>query len=91
MNLSEKMNEIINQFLLTTDKTISFETTCLLPGRAEFLYSACKPFAEHCKSIQQFKETVDSKFIYRNKLDKVCFSHVAIYAYLRQSSERQYL
>ena len=81
------MNENVNQFLLTEGKIMSLETTCFRPRTTEFLYSACKPFTEHCKRIHQFKETGYSNCIYCIKLDKACFSHAAVCTYLRQSFE----
>ena len=38
-----------------------------------FTYSPCRPFAKKKKIIQKFKETRDSRYIYRNGLDKACF------------------
>lgn len=78
----------INEFLFTTYKVLSFETTCSRSGIAKFIYCAFRPFTEHCKRIQKFKETVNSRYIYCNKLDKACFSQGAVYAYLRQRFER---
>ena len=39
----------------------------------EFTYSACGPFTKNKEGIQKFKETGDSRYIYRNELDKACF------------------
>ena len=41
----------------------------------QFTYSARGPFNKNKERIQKFKETVDSRYIYRNKLDKACFQH----------------
>ena len=41
----------------------------------EFTYSACGPFTKNKKRIQKFKETWDTKYIYKNELDKACFQH----------------
>ena len=38
-------------------------------------YSACGPFTKKKERTQKFKETGDSRHIYRNKLDKACFKH----------------
>ena len=40
-----------------------------------FTYSARRPFTKNKEKIQKFKETGDTKYIYRNELDKVCFQH----------------
>ena len=38
-------------------------------------YRACGPFTKDQKRLQKFKETRDSRYIYQNKLDKVCVQH----------------
>ena len=45
----------------------------------QFAYSACGPFTKHKQRIQKFKETRDTKYIYKNELDKACFAHDAAY------------
>ena len=40
-----------------------------------FTYSVCEPFTKNKQRIKKFKETRDTKCIYRNKLDKACFQH----------------
>ena len=35
-----------------------------------FTYSACEPLTKNKERIQKFKETGDSRYIYRNELDK---------------------
>ena len=35
-----------------------------------FNYSACGPFTKNKERIQKFKQTEDSRYIYRNELDK---------------------
>ena len=39
----------------------------------QFVYSACGPFTKSKERIQKFKETGDTKYIYRNELYKACF------------------
>ena len=63
------MNEIVNKFLLASNKFMP-EIHLKQPG---FTCSACGPFTKNKKRIQKFKETGDTKYIYRNKLDKACF------------------
>ena len=63
------MNEIVNKILLAGDKSMP-EMHLRQPG---FTYSACVPFTKNKERIQNFKETGDSRYIYQNKLDKVCF------------------
>ena len=38
-----------------------------------FTYSACVPFSKNKEKIEKFKETGDTKYIFQNQLDKVCF------------------
>ena len=65
------MNGIINKFLLAGDKLMP-EMHLRQPG---FTYSVCGPFAKSKKKIQKFKQTGDSRYTYRNELDKGCFQH----------------
>ena len=44
-------------------------------GKPGFTYSACGPFTKNKERIQKFKETRDTKYIYKNELDKGCFQH----------------
>ena len=67
------MNEKVNKCLLAHDK-IMHEMHLLQP---RFTYSGCGPFAKKKKRVQKFKEMGDSRYIYKNKLDKGCFQHVA--------------
>ena len=46
-----------------------------------FTYSACGPFTKNKERIQKFKETGDTSYIYKNKLDKVCFQHDGIWGF----------
>ena len=45
-----------------------------------FAYSACGPFTRHKERIKEVKRTGDTRYIYRNELDKTCFQHVSAYA-----------
>ena len=69
------MNDIINQFLLAGDKFMP-EMHLRQP---QFTYSACGKLTKNKVRIQKFKETGDSRYIYRNKLDKACFQHDMAY------------
>ena len=44
-----------------------------------FTYSACGPFTKSKERIQEFKETGDASYIYKNELDKACFQHDMAY------------
>ena len=70
------MNNIINKFLLAGDKFMP-EMHLRQP---RFVYSACGPFTRHKGRIKEFKRTGDTRYIYRNELDKACFQHDSAYA-----------
>ena len=70
------MNNIINKFLLAGDKF----TPEMRLRQLQFVYSACVPFTRHKEKIKKFKQTGDTRYIYRNELDKACFQHDSAYA-----------
>ena len=70
------MNNVINKFLLVGDKFMP-EMHLRQP---RFVYSACGPFTRHKERIKEFKGTGDTRYIYRNELDKACFQHDSAYA-----------
>ena len=70
------MNNIINKFLLAGDKFMP-EMHLRQP---QFVYSACGPFTRNKERIKEFKRTGDTRYIYRNELDKACFQHDSAYA-----------
>ena len=70
------MNNVINKFLLAGDKFMP-EMHLRQP---QFVYSACGPFTRHKERINKFKQTGDTRYIYRNELDKACFQHDSAYA-----------
>ena len=65
-----KMN-VVRKLLLAGDKFMP-EMHLKQPV---FTYSACGPFTKNKERIQKFKETGDTKYIYRNESDKACFLH----------------
>ena len=78
------MNDIINKFLLAGDKLMP-EMYLRQPG---FTFSACGPFAKNKKRIQKFKKTGDSRYIYKNELDKACFQHDMAYGNFKDLAKR---
>ena len=68
-----------NEFSFTGDKFIPE----LRLKHPEFTYSACGLFTKHCERIQNFRETSNSKYLYRNALEKVCFAHDAAYSNIK--------
>ena len=79
-----KMNDIINNFLLAGDKFIP-EMHFKQP---RFIYSACGTFTENKERIQQFKVTGNSRYIYRNELDKACFQYDMAYGDFKDLAKR---
>ena len=45
----------------------------------QFVYSACGAFTRHKERIKKFKHTDDTRYIYRNELDKASFQHNSAY------------
>ena len=70
------MNKFVSKFLLTADKFIP-ELHLKQPG---FTYSACGPFSKHRERIKKFREPANLKHLYKNELDKACFTHNATYS-----------
>ena len=70
------MKNVINIFLLEGDKFMP-EMHLRQP---QFVYSACGPFTRHKERIKKFKQTGDTRYIYRNELDNACFQHDSAYA-----------
>ena len=70
------MNNVINTFLLAGDKFMP-EMHLRQP---RLVYSASGPFTRHKERIKEFKRTGDTRYIYRNELDKACFQHDSAYA-----------
>ena len=67
------MNQIVSKFLLVRDK---FMPEIKQP---RVTYSVCGPFTKNKERIQKFKGTRDSRYIYRNELDKACLQHDVVY------------
>ena len=70
------MSNIINKCLLAGDK---FMPEIHL-SQPQFVYSACGPFTRHKERIKKFEQIGDTRYIYRNELDKACFQHDSAYA-----------
>ena len=75
------MNDIINKFLLVGDKFMP-EMNLKQPG---FTYSACGPFTKTKERIQKFR---DSRYVYKNELDKACFQHDMAYGDFKDLKRR---
>ena len=70
------MNNVINKFLLASEQFMP-EMHLKKP---QFVYIACEPFTRHKERIKKFKQTGDTRYIYRNELDKACFQNDSTYA-----------
>ena len=84
------MNDIINKFLLAGDKFmpemhIKQPAALSKPG---FTYIVLVPFTKNKERIKKFKETGDTKYIYRNELDKACFQHDMAYGDFKDLTRR---
>ena len=78
------MNDIINKFLLVGDRFMP-EIHLTQP---RFTYSACGPFTKTKERIQKFKQTGDSRYVYKNELDKACFQHDMAYGDFKDLKRR---
>ena len=78
------MNDIINKFSLAGDKFMP-QMHLKQPG---FTYRACGPFTKNKERIQKFKQTGDSRYIYKNELDKVCFQQDMAYVDFKDIAKR---
>ena len=82
--LYKKMNEIVNKFLLGGDKFMPV----MHLKQPWFTYSACGPFTKDKERIQNFKETGDTSYIYKNKLDEACLQHDMAYGDFKDLARR---
>ena len=78
------MNEIVHKFLLAGDKFMP-EMHLKQPG---FTYSTCGTFTKSEERIQNFKETGDTSYIYKNELDKACSQHDMDYRYFKDLARK---
>ena len=78
------MNEKVNNFLLVGDK---FMPEMHLK-QARFTYSTDGPFIKNKERNQKFKETEDSRYIYKNEFDKACFQHYMANGYFKDLAKR---
>ena len=53
-----------------------------------FTCSACGPFTKNKKRIQKFKQAGDSRYVYKNELDKACFQHDMAYGDFKDLAKR---
>ena len=77
------MNDIINKFLLA-----GYKFMAEMKKQPGFTYSACGPFTRNKERTQKFKETGDTKYIFRNELDKACIQHDMAYGDFKHLARR---
>ena len=75
------MNETVNNFLLSEDKVMP---EMYLRQRS---YKACGSFTKNKVRIQKNK-IGNSRYIYQNKLDRICFPHNIVYGDFKDLSKR---
>ena len=63
------MNKIVNHILLVRDKSMP-QMHLKQPG---FTYSACDTSTKNKEITENFMQTGNTDFIYRNDLDKACY------------------
>ena len=51
-------------------------------------YTAYGPFTKNKEKNQKFKETGDTKYIYKNERDKACFQHDIAYGDFKNLAKR---
>ena len=56
--------------------------------KPRFTYSGSGTFTKNKEGIQEFKETEDTKYIYRNQLDKAFFQHDMAYGDFKDFSRK---
>ena len=57
-------------------------------GQPVFTYSACGTFTKNKERKQKFKQTGDSRYIYKNELDRPCFQHDMAYGDFKDLKRR---
>ena len=80
-----KTNSLINKFLLLGAK---FMPEMYLRDPVVGTYSGCGPFTKNKQRIQKFMETGDTRYIYKNDLDKACFQHDMAYGDFKDLKRR---
>ena len=78
------MNEVVNKFLSAGDNFMP-EMHLKQP---EFIHSAFGAFTKNKERIQKFQETGDSRYIYKNELDKACIQKDLAYGCFKDLARR---
>ena len=78
------MNKIVNKFSLAGDNFM-LEMHLKQSG---FTYSACDPFTRNKDRIENFMQTGNTDFIYKNELHKACFQDDMAYGKSKDLAKR---
>ena len=78
------MNKIVKKFLLAGDNFM-LEMHLKQSG---FTYSACDPFTRNKDRIENFMQTGNTDFIYKNELHKACFQDDMAYGKSKDLAKR---
>ena len=81
------MNEIVNKFLLAGDRFMA-EMHLRQPDLRIVLVGQLQKIKNELK---KFKEAGDSRYIYRNELDKACFQHDMAYGDFKDLNGRTFV
>ena len=81
------MNEIVNKFLLAGDRFMA-EMHLRQPDLRIVLVDQLQKIKNELK---KFKEAGDSRYIYRNELDKACFQHDVAYGDFKDLNGRTFV
>ena len=86
-SIDPKVSTTINSrpMILSTCVKLMSETDLRPPA---FTHSACDAFTKSKEIIQKFKQTGDSRYIYKNELDKDCFQHDMAYGDFKDLKKR---
>ena len=82
------MNEIVNTFLLVSDKFMPEKHLEQPSFTGLSLFLVNDPFAKNKERIEKFMQTGNTDFIYRNELDKPCFQHDMTYGKSKDLAKR---
>ena len=86
-SIDPKVSTTINSRPMILSKCVKLRSEMDLrpPG---FTHSACDAFTKSKEIIQKFKQTGDSRYIYKNELDKDCFQHDMAYGDFKDLKKR---
>ena len=78
------VNEIVNMLLLAEDKFMPE----MHSKKSGFTDSACAPFTKSKERIQEFMQTGNTDYNYKNDLNKTCFQYDTAYGKYKDLNKR---